>query len=220
MVYAAFFEEKTVTQSNKQPIFPQTGPDVRERLIQAGTALFARKGYAATSVREIVARAGITKPVLYYHFKNKEGLFRAIMDGAACLQDKIIAESMDTEGSTLSRVTCLFQRFFRGVAEHRNITRMIHNLLFGPPQGAPDYDVDRFHRALVEAVESIYKKGLKQGDVRDVDPCEAAYLILGTLDFCVHLDLLHPEAYDPERPGRLLDLAFRGLTGDGPARSR
>ena len=209
-----------MTQSNKQPIFPQTGNDVRERLIQAGTALFATKGYAATSVREIVARAGITKPVLYYHFKNKEGLFQSIMDGAACLQDKIIAESMDAEGSTLSRVTCLFQQFFRGIGEHRNITRMIHNLLFGPPQGAPDYDLDRFHRALVEAVESIYKKGLKQGDVREVDPSEAAYLILGTLDFCVHLDLLHPEAYDPERPGRLLELAFRGLTGDGPTRSR
>jgi TetR/AcrR family transcriptional regulator len=214
MVYAAFFKEKPVTQSNQRQNFPQSGTDVRERLIQAGTALFARKGYAATSVREIVARAGITKPVLYYHFNNKEGLFRAIMDGAACMQDKIITESMDTEGPTLSRITCLFQRFSRGVAEHRDITRMIHNLLFGPPQGAPKYDLDRFHRALVEAVESIYKKGLIVGDVRDVEPSEAAYLILGTLDFCVHLDLLHPEAHDPERPGRLLELAFRGLAAD------
>lgn len=206
-----------MTQLKEQTIAPQAGNDVRERLINAGTTLFASKGYATTSVREIVARAGITKPVLYYHFKNKEGLFRAIMDGAACLQDKIIAESVDAEGSTLSRITCLFQRFIRGIAEHRDITRMIHNLLFGPPQGAPGYDVDRFHRALVEAVETIYKEGLKVGDVRDGDPVEAAYLILGTLDFCVHLDLLHPEAYDPDRPGRLLELAFHGLAPDGPA---
>lgn len=207
-----------MAQSNQQPISPQEGTDVRERLIQAGTALFASKGYAATSVREIVARAGITKPVLYYHFRNKEGLFRAIMDGAACLQDKIIAESRDTEGTTLSRITCLFRHFFQGVVEHRDITRMIHNLLFGPPQGTPDYDLDRFHRALVEAVENIYREGLKLGDVRPEDPEEAAYLILGTLDFCFHLDLLHPEACDPERPGRLLELTFRGLAADGPAR--
>ncbi|MBW2208934.1 MAG: helix-turn-helix transcriptional regulator, partial [Deltaproteobacteria bacterium] len=50
--------------------------DARAVLLEAATALFAQKGYAGTSVREIVERAGVTKPVLYYYFENKEGLFR------------------------------------------------------------------------------------------------------------------------------------------------
>jgi TetR/AcrR family transcriptional regulator len=200
-----------VRHSNDLDIYLKNPRDVRERLLRAGTALFARKGYGATSVREIVSGAKVTKPVLYYHFKNKEGLFRHIMDDAACIQDKIIAESIHAGGTTLSKITRLFERFYQGIVERRDITRMIHNLLFGPPQGAPDYDLDRFHRALVEAVEGIYREGLELGEVREVDPTEAAYLILGTLDFCIHLDLLHPEAYDLERPGRLLALAFGGL---------
>jgi AcrR family transcriptional regulator len=209
-----------VKHSNDLDIYRKMTGDVRERLIHAGTALFARKGYAATSVREIVAGAGVTKPVLYYHFKNKEGLFRNIMDEAAHIQDKIIAESIQVAGPTLSRITCLFEQFYKGIAEHRDITRMIQNLLFGPRLGAPDYDLNRFHRALVEAVQDIYTEGLKVGDVRDVNPTEAAYLILGTLDFCIHLDLLHPETYDLQRPGRLLSLAFSGLAAGGPAQSR
>jgi hypothetical protein len=46
--------------------------NARERLLEAGIALFAEKGYASTSVREIVARAGVTKPVLYYYFFQEQ----------------------------------------------------------------------------------------------------------------------------------------------------
>jgi len=189
----------------------ESGGDVRERLMEAGKALFAAKGYAATSVREIVEKAGVTKPVLYYYFRSKEGLFRRIMDDAASIQDGIIANAMEAGGPAFSRITGLFQSFYRGFAENRDISRMIHNLLFGPPQGAPDYDFQRFHRALVEAVENMYREGLLRGEVRETDHREAAFLILGTLDFCIHVDLLHPESHDPERPGRLLGLAFSGL---------
>ena len=52
----------------------------RERLLETASQLFASKGYASTSVREIVARAGVSKPVLYYHFQSKEGLYYAILE--------------------------------------------------------------------------------------------------------------------------------------------
>ncbi len=46
-----------------------------KRLLSAGRKIFARKCYSGTSVREIVAAAGVTKPVLYYYFRNKEELY-------------------------------------------------------------------------------------------------------------------------------------------------
>ena len=55
---------------------------VRERLLTGATELFTRKGYAATTVREIVAAAGVTKPVLYYYFRNKEGIYLELIRGA------------------------------------------------------------------------------------------------------------------------------------------
>ena len=58
-------------------------PDARKSLFLAGINLFAEKGYASTSVREIVSSAGVTKPVLYYYFHSKEGMFQAILDWAA-----------------------------------------------------------------------------------------------------------------------------------------
>ena len=49
----------------------------REKLVGAARTLFAERGYAAVSVDEIAARAGLTKGAVYYQFKDKRDLFRA-----------------------------------------------------------------------------------------------------------------------------------------------
>ena len=47
-------------------------------LLAAARALFAERGYGATSAEAIVARAGVTRGALHYHFENKAGLFSAV----------------------------------------------------------------------------------------------------------------------------------------------
>jgi len=49
------------------------------RLINISTALFALHGYDAVGIKEIVDKAGVTKPTLYHHFGNKEGLLKAAL---------------------------------------------------------------------------------------------------------------------------------------------
>lgn len=52
----------------------------REQLIGVARNIFAAKGYDATSVEEIAARAHVSKPVVYEHFGGKEGLYAVIVD--------------------------------------------------------------------------------------------------------------------------------------------
>ena len=47
---------------------------------QAATELFARRGYAATTVEGIARAAGVTKPMLYRHFESKQDLCIALLD--------------------------------------------------------------------------------------------------------------------------------------------
>ena len=57
-----------------------TGRARREQLLDVGRALFAEKGFDATSTEEIAARAGVSKPVVYEHFGGKEGLYAVVVD--------------------------------------------------------------------------------------------------------------------------------------------
>ena len=57
-----------------------TGKQRREQLVLVGRRLFARKGFEGTSVEEIAAAAGVSKPVIYEHFGGKEGLYAVVVD--------------------------------------------------------------------------------------------------------------------------------------------
>ncbi|MEV0897958.1 TetR/AcrR family transcriptional regulator [Actinoplanes sp. NPDC049802] len=52
----------------------------REQLITVGRELFAERGFDATSVEEVAARAKVSKPVVYEHFGGKEGLYAVVVD--------------------------------------------------------------------------------------------------------------------------------------------
>ena len=56
-----------------------TGAQRREQLILIGRATFAERGFEGTTVEEIAARAGVSKPVVYEHFGGKEGLYLSLI---------------------------------------------------------------------------------------------------------------------------------------------
>jgi len=57
-----------------------TGSERRAQLINVGRGLFAEKGLDGTTVEEIAAAAGVSKPVVYEHFGGKEGLYAVVVD--------------------------------------------------------------------------------------------------------------------------------------------
>ncbi|MET9429915.1 TetR/AcrR family transcriptional regulator [Streptomyces sp. NPDC003036] len=57
-----------------------TGAERRQQLLDIGRTLFAERGFEGTSVEEIAAKAGVSKPVVYEHFGGKEGLYAVVVD--------------------------------------------------------------------------------------------------------------------------------------------
>jgi AcrR family transcriptional regulator len=57
-----------------------TGRERREQLLDVARALFAEKGFDATSVEELAHRAGVSKPVVYEHFGGKDGVYAIVVD--------------------------------------------------------------------------------------------------------------------------------------------
>jgi len=149
--------------------------------------------------------------VLYYYFQSKEGLFLAILDMAENLQKQLLSEILESEGNVLDRLLILYRRVYAGIGEHRSLYKMIHGLISGPPQGAPDYDFTRYHRHTINAICKIYNTGIDCGQVKKIAAEEVAYLVLSLIDFCVHMDQVQPQASDPQRPERLLRMVFQGL---------
>ena len=87
---------------------------------------------------KLLARAGVSKPVLYYYFQSKEGLYYAILKWGAEVQKKIIDDVFEASGTVQDRIIFLYRRIYEEIQAYQGLYTMIHGLIYGPPQGAPD----------------------------------------------------------------------------------
>jgi AcrR family transcriptional regulator len=96
-----------------------------KRLLSAGREVFGRKGYGGTSVREIVAAAGVTKPVLYYYFRNKEGLYLELFREPFAKLVALLDEVSNGRGSATKRLKQFCCRLHLLFCEHAELLNLL-----------------------------------------------------------------------------------------------
>jgi TetR/AcrR family transcriptional regulator len=185
---------------------------VRQRLMDSAVLLFTTRGYAATSVREIVEMAGVTKPALYYHFESKEGIYLAILDELVRIADEGIAASRVAGGTARERLEGFLLGIYALFEKKRAWVRMINAVFWGPAQGVPPFDFQTFHQKLLAVLSEIVAEGIAAGELRAADPDAVTLALMGVLSFNMDLDLAHPElGLGRDGLRRVLDLLFSGL---------
>lgn len=154
----------------------------RERLLAVAVRLFAVKGYAATTVRDILRTAGVTAPVLYYHFGNKEGLFLALVrDGI----QKVEAARLEALGGTASVVERLRRYCLANVAVRRefaDLAWVVEAILSGPPEAAPPIDLRGIVTTMLRQLQDLVEEGIADGELRPCDPIHAAMALFGFME--------------------------------------
>lgn len=163
----------------------RNGANTRRRLLQAALALFARKGYAATTVREIVSEAGVTAPSLYYFFGNKEGLFLELMEIHCAMIDAALGTAADPSGDAGQRLKQLVDGIFRHVVGDRDFFRLMFSIYYGPPQGAPNCDFIVYHVKFHAAIKAITEEGIAAGVFRPGNPSHMTWLIRGVVQLAM-----------------------------------
>ena len=76
-----------------------TAAQRREQLLEIARELFAERGFEGTSVEEIAARAGVSKPVVYEHFGGKEGAYAVVVDRETQALHTSIRSALTTPGA-------------------------------------------------------------------------------------------------------------------------
>jgi TetR/AcrR family transcriptional regulator len=191
----------------------------RERLMKAATVLFTRKGYAATSVREIVAAAGVTKPVLYYYFGSKEGIYLALMEDAFSRFKALLGEATEIQGGARDKILELLDRVFLLVLEYLDGARLTYSIYFGPHQGEPVFDIDDHYVNFQQIVRKLVEQGMDTGELRKENVDDVTWLLMGAFIVAMQEQLRGTPEFRPgvdrERLRRMVLLILGGLTAKG-----
>ena len=119
----------------------------RNTILNAAMELFAQKGYAASSIREICKNAGITKPVVYYHFRNKEHLYQELMLDMFNQTRKNLLQLTKYRGSIRDRLILYVSQEFRNCRRDPNSIRLLFRMMFSPEGEYPHFNyVEEFQR--------------------------------------------------------------------------
>jgi AcrR family transcriptional regulator len=184
-----------------------------DRILKKALELFSEKGYDATSVREICEAAGITKPTLYYFYGSKEGVYRAIVEGALRRFRTDVILALEGEGSLRDRLVRMAQTYVEATRRQPDLARFVLALVHNSPRSAPATDLVGFYRGILDALARAVDEAVAGGEVRP-GPTDVRLLVfMGALGEAMHGHLLvgRPDL-TPALAETLVDTVLEGWT--------
>ena len=102
----------------------------RDRILRAAVRLFAERGYDATSIRTLAAKARANQAAVNYHFKSKEGLYREVLrEAIRALTQHQLSHAQETQAMPRERALGEFVRDqLRPLSARDDVSRYIHIL--------------------------------------------------------------------------------------------
>ena len=150
----------------------------RDRVLRLADALFARRGYAAVSMRDVALAAGVTKPALYYHFRDKEALYEECVSPSQRRIGAMLRESAGTEGPLPDRLLAATLTLLTESRHHpiRTQSDIAEHL----PSEAQHRLNEGFQDSVMRPLCDLFQAAAERGELRaDVSVPVAAAALLG-----------------------------------------
>ncbi len=179
---------------------PGADSSTKTKVMDAALHVFAEKGYAAASVRDIAAVAGVTKPMVYYHFGSKAGLYQALLD--QCLDISLQALKEASQGPTVREQLVRFIRTMLTLAQSNpdRIRVVVQTYSVAPGQIPEEIQFRDRLLARFDWLKGIVQGGIDAGEFKHKSADLMALAIMGQTHFLMTRMLI----FGPdENPGDL-----------------
>ncbi|HEY5730917.1 MAG TPA: TetR/AcrR family transcriptional regulator [Anaerolineales bacterium] len=179
----------------------QRSEETQTKIMESAIKLFSNSGYNKASVDDICAEAGISKGAFYHHFKSKQKLFLALLDGWLQTIDSAIDASKDmTAPESFTRMTEAFPYIFETAGDG---LPMFLEFWLQASRDKKIWDASiapyrRYHKYFT----SLIKKGVDEGSFVEVDPELASRMIVSTAMGLLLQSLLDPKGAKWEKVAR------------------
>ena len=187
--------------------------DTRTIILDTAARLFSQNGYASTSMREICDASGFTKPTLYYHFTNKEGLCKALLDVGLEEQNQLAEDVLKKTIPLPQKLKEFARHTFQSARKHRDYVVFYFDFFSGPDATGMQQKYVAVVNENNDAYTEIIRQGQKTGVFRgDMEPEMASSALQGAVMQALGRNVRFgiPELTD-ELADMLVDLVIYGL---------
>jgi len=186
--------------------------EVRERIYQSALRLFSQKGFAATSLREVSEEAQTTKPMIYYYFGSKEGLYGSIVREILEEMADAIRGQVPGEAPARDQALAYCERYLDHFLAKEEIIALVLREVFGLG-GVP---MATFTQTLGERVrlplDEILQRGMETGEFYGDHVKICATAITGILNMFILAHVFGGAEIDKETPLKQVAYYIAGLS--------
>ncbi|TRW47649.1 TetR/AcrR family transcriptional regulator [Georgenia yuyongxinii] len=149
-----------------------------QTILDTATRLFDERGYTQTRMQDIAEAMDVTRPSLYYYYKNKEEILAALLLDLVSA-DKVL-EGVELSQSPLEQLRELMLRIGFQVVEQPARLRIINRNFSQIPEDFRK-DFARQRRRVINGLVERIEAAIKAGDLRPVDPELTTSIIFGAI---------------------------------------
>ncbi len=152
----------------------------KETIVLTAARHFSKKGFEGTSMEEIAAEAGVTKPAIYYHFKDKAALYEAVLlyrlERLAKSVEGAVAEAEETEG----KLRAYIEAFGLFLKAHPCFAAILAHEFADNGKQMSDTAAKTLSRTLGTVTE-VLNEGIEKGVFEMENPMVVQMMIVSTL---------------------------------------
>jgi AcrR family transcriptional regulator len=152
----------------------------KARIAQVARREFARRGFDATSIRQIVAEARVTKPVLYYYFKNKRDLFLSLLEEAVAPLCDEVERIASGDGTPRDRMIQIIAAVLRFVEKRPDEFKLLHRAVERREREV-QLLAQKYFRRNFQAISGVLQEGVDRGDFRCLNVPQATFSVIAIL---------------------------------------
>jgi TetR/AcrR family transcriptional regulator len=182
---------------------PAKAERTRAAILAAAERLFARRGYAATRLEDVAEAVGVKRAALFYHFRDKQSLYDAVIDDAFGTLVACLDEAFSAPRPIAERIERAVEAWVDAIVARPALARLILRHA-ADAEEKPAQPLFPAVERLLRMSGSLFERGRASGELQPIhdDPFHTASALIGATVFYVSAfaALLPPGAFDPLAP--------------------
>lgn len=153
----------------------------REAILYSAQQAFARHGYEGASLARIAAAANTNHSLVIYHFKNKEALWREVIQHIfGNMKERLaVVESLTRDVDSLSALKIFIRAFVEFSAKYPDRTALVLNEIRGDTKRL-DWVLENHVRPLHATLDRFLARAVDDGVIKPIPPAHMAHMVIGT----------------------------------------
>jgi AcrR family transcriptional regulator len=154
---------------------------LREQILETATGMFIQQGYHGLAMRQISEALGVSKAALYYHFKDKEELFLAVLSGYLNEIEIAIDQIQAAPVSSREHIRMFVEYILKQPVEQRAVMRLGSQEMVQLSAASRKSFGKIYRDKFIGKLVSIYQAGIDRSEFQPLDAEVATWALLGIM---------------------------------------